>query len=224
MAEMTDVGRLPAITRYVIATAKFTLQYLGLTLILMLLFIIFMIIISSIYKKFVLRRPEDPSFLSLIGDRIKWRLPVLHWFERNYSMIQTVEMLRLSLNAGCTVNEAIANTIDLDINTRFRDHIKEWLEKVEAGYNISESAENSELGSALAWAFDDKVNQGNTITILETLEAFYRTNYNYSINIVRFILWPCIVLCIGIIVGTIAVAFFLPSAQIINNLANQISP
>jgi type II secretory pathway component PulF len=139
-------------------------------------------------------------------------------------MIQMVEMLRLSLNAGCTVNEAIANTVDLDINTSFRDHIKEWLEKVEEGRNISESAENSNLGPAIAWAFDDKVNQGNTITILETLEAFYRTNYNYSINILRFILWPCTILCIGILVGIIAVAFFLPGIEIINNLTDQITP
>jgi type II secretory pathway component PulF len=224
ISEVTEGGALPAITRHVLGIAGFMMKYFGVAF-LFLFAVIFLIVIPfSIYIKFRPRKPEDPYMFSLMGDRIKWHLPISHWFEMNYSMVQAIEMLRLSLNAGCTVNEAIANTIDMDVNCCFRDRLKDWLEKVEAGSNISESAKQSKLGSALAWAFDEKVNQGNTIAILETLESLYRTNYNYHINLARFIFWPCVVLCIGVTVGFIVVALFYPGVEMINNLANMISP
>lgn len=139
-------------------------------------------------------------------------------------MLQVVEMLRLSLNAGCPVNEAINNTIGLDVNNRFKRRLKKWLKKVERGDNIATAARKSKLGSALAWAFDEKVNQGNTLVILEALEAFYRSNYSYCVNLARFIIWPCIILCMGIIVGFVVYAIFAPSIAIINHLVTLVTP
>ena len=217
LAEMT-VGELPAITRFVLEITHFiTLEYGWLSLIILAL-IIFVIIPYSIYIRFRPRRPDKPYRLSRMGDLIKWHLPILHWFERNYSMVQVVEMLRLSLNAGCTVDDAIRNTITLDINNRFKKRLRKWLKMVENGYNISKAVKESKLGSALSWAFDEQVNQGNTIVILETLESFYRTNYSYCVNLARFIIWPCIILLMGITVATVILAIFLPSISIINHM------
>ena len=76
----------------------------------------------------------------------------------------------------------------------------------------------------MAWAFDEKVNQGNTLPILEMLESFYRTNYNYYVNLARFILWPCVTLLMGAIVGFIILAIFLPGVQIITRLMDMVHP
>lgn len=216
----TAGSKLPAITRITLEiitsiTFKFTLAILIIILVISpaILFLI-------IYMRFRPRRPQEPYFLSDIGDFIKWHLPILHWFEKNYSMVQVIEMLKISLNAGCTVDEAIANTISLDVNSCFKKRLKDWLAKVDEGQNISRSAENSRLGSALAWAFDDKVNEGNTINILETLESFYRSNYGYIINLARFIIWPCIILLMGAVVGVVVFSIFLPIVTIINDMLN----
>ena len=224
ISEMSVGASLPPVTTYVLEIARFMAQYFGAVFLFLFAGIFLIVIPFSIYVRFRPRRPEDPYLFSSMGDRIKWHLPILHWFENNYSMVQAIEMLRLSLNAGCPVNDAIANTIDLDVNCCFRDRLNDWLEKVENGCNISESAEQSKLGSALAWAFDEKVNQGNTINILAALESFYRTNYSYRVNLARFIFWPCVVLSIGVTVGIIAVALFYPGIEMINNLTNMISP
>ena len=215
-------ARLPAITRFVLGITSFiTLEYGWLALCVLAL-IILVIIPYSIYTRFRPRRPDKPYRFSRMGDFLKWHLPILHWFERNYSMVQVVEMLRLSLNAGCTVDEAIRNTITLDINNRFKKRLRKWLKLVENGYNISKAVQESKLGSALSWAFDDKVNQGNTMAILETLESFYRTNYSYCVNLARFIMWPCIILLMGIIVATVILAVFLPSISIIRSLSGMV--
>ena len=159
-----------------------------------------------------------------MGDFMKWHLPVLHNFEKNYSLVHVVELLRLSLSAGCAVNDAIKNTLGLDVNNRFRKRLQRWLEKVERGDNIAAAIKESKLGSPLAWAFDEKVNQGNTLTILETLESFYRSNYSYYVNLARFIMWPCLILFMGLIVGFVVYAIFSPSILIIESLSGKVLP
>jgi type II secretory pathway component PulF len=178
----------------------------------------------SIYIRFRPRRPHEPYLLSRIGDYIKWHLPVLHSFEKNYSLVHVVELLRLSLNAGCPVNEAIENTLGLDINNCFKRRLQRWLERVERGENIAVAIKESGLGSPLAWAFDEKVNQGNTLTILETLESFYRSNYSYAVNLARFIMWPCLILCMGVIIGFVVYGIFSPGVVIIKSLAESVIP
>jgi type II secretory pathway component PulF len=186
--------------------------------------IIFVLIPFSIYIRFRPRRPESPYLISRAGDFIKWHIPVLHWFERNYSMVQITEMLRLSLNSGCSINESIRNTIRLDVNNCIKKYIGNWLGKVERGDNIAAAARSSRLGSSLAWAFDERVNQGNTLTILETLERVYRSNYSYCVNLIKFITWPCVILFIGITVGTAILAIFSPYVMSISMMANTITP
>jgi type IV pilus assembly protein PilC len=185
---------------------------------------ILVVVPASIYIRFRPRRPTKPYLLSRIGDYIKWHLPILHWFEKNYSMVQVVELLRLSLNAGYTVDDTIKNTLELDVNNCFRKRLKNWLKKVKRGDNISTSIRESKLGSALAWAFDEQVNQGNTLSILETLESFYRTNYNYYVNLARFIMWPCITLILGVMVGFVVYAIFIPGITVISSLSGVVHP
>jgi type II secretory pathway component PulF len=139
-------------------------------------------------------------------------------------MVQVVELLRLSLNAGYTVNDAIDNALGLDVNNCFRKRLKKWLEKVKRGDNIAAAVRESKLGSALAWAFDEQVNQSNTLSILETLESFYRSNYSYYVNLARFIMWPCVTLLMGVMVGFVVYAIFSPGIVIIQSMTNLVTP
>jgi len=224
LTEMTEGATLPSPTRFLMAVAHFIYSKPGSILLIILVFVIFIAILLSVALRFRPRRPQRQYMLSRIGDFIKWHLPVLHWFERNYSMVQTVELLRLSLNAGCTVNEAISNTLGLDVNNRFRKRLQKWLTKVEAGDNIAAAARESGLGSTLAWAFDQKINQGNTLAILDSLELFYRSNYSYYVNLARYIMWPCVTLTLGAMVGFVVYAFFSPGVAVIRNLAETVYP
>jgi len=224
LQEMVEEATLPAATRFLIRITSFAaIEFAWLTWPLLILSVIAIIPIS-IYIKFRPRRPHQPYLLSRIGDYVKWHLPVLHNFEKNYSLVQVVELLRLSLNAGCTVNNAIKNTLDLDINNRFKKRLQRWLGKVERGDDIATAIRRSKLGSPLAWAFDEKVNQGNTLMILETLESFYRSNYSYYVNLARFIMWPCLILVMGVIVGFVVYAIFSPTIVIIESLSGKVLP
>jgi type II secretory pathway component PulF len=224
LEETAEGATLPAPTRLLIAVANFMAYEYGWLIGLVLAIILLVVIPVSIRIKFRPRRPEKPYLLSRIGDFIKWHLPVLRWFEKNYSMVQAVELLRLSLNAGSTVDDAIANTHSLDVNNCFRKQLKRWLEKVQRGDNIATAAREVKLGSPLAWAFDDQVNQGNTLAILEMLESFYRSNYSYHVNLARFIMWPCIILVMGATVGFVVYAIYSPLIAIIEQMVDFVYP
>jgi type IV pilus assembly protein PilC len=224
LTEMTEGARLPAATRFLCGIAYFIAYEHGWLIGLVFAVIILVIIPLSIYVKFRPRRPAKPHLLSRIGDFIKWRMPILHWFEQNYAMTQTVEMLQLALNAGCTVNEAVANTLGLDVNNRFKKRLQSWLTKIERGDNIAAAAKESKLSPTLAWAFDDQVNQGNTLAILEMLQSFYRSNYSYKVNLARFIMWPCVTILMGVTVGFVVLAIFLPLIAIISHAAELVYP
>lgn len=223
IAEMFG-GPLPPATRLLMKAVRFvTLDYGWLLGLASALFVLVAISLS-IHARFRPRRPKEPYLLSRIADFVKWHLPILHHFEKNYSLIQVVEFLRLSLNAGCTVNYAIDEAIGLDVNNCFKKRLRRCLDKVERGDNIAAAMRESKLGSPLAWAFDEKVNQGNTLSILETLESFYRSNYSYYVNLAKFILWPCLMLVLGAAVGFVVYAIFSPGIALINHLTEMVTP
>ena len=224
LTEMVEGAQLPAATRILMHIVGFVAYEIGAVLWGILAFIVFVVVPVSIRTKFRPRRPQKPYLVSRIADFIKWHLPVLHWFEKNYSMVQVIELLWLSLNAGCTVNDAIANTLNLDVNNCFKKRLLSWLAKVERGDNIATAARESRLENSLAWAFDEQVNQGNTLAILETLESCYRSSYSYRVNLARFIMWPCVTIIMGAMVGFVVYAIFSPGIVIIKHLASSVTP
>ena len=154
------------------------------------------------------RRPQKPYIVSRIGDFIKWHIPFFRFYEWTNSMQRVAGMLRLSLTAGCTVNESITNTVELDVNNCFRKNLKRWLVKVEQGGDIGQSAGQCGLGSGIIWAFTDSSNHGNTLAVLDTLETSYRWAYSRAAGLVWAIIGPCETICLGFMVGFILYAVF----------------
>ncbi len=211
---------LPAITRgiFLISDSFYGLIFVVLGI------VILMVVPSALYLKFRPRRPERAYAVSRIGDFLKWHFPVLRWFERNFSLLQTVSFLRLSINAGSTVDQAIAGAAELDANACYRRRLGRWLDRVKDGEDVAEAARKSRVGTTVAWAFDQKVNQGNTPAILESLESFYRSHYGYITNLARFIFWPCVTIVMGLLVGAVVYAMFAPVANMLHYTVDAMIP
>ena len=224
LTETTESEQLPAATRTLMRIVHFIVLDYGVLFFIALAFIVLVVIPSCIYVRFRQRRPCEPYTSSQIGDFLKWHLPLLRSFEKNYSILHVAEMLRLSLNAGTTVNGAISNALCLDVNACYRKRLQIWFEKIEAGENISKAARDSGVGDGLAWVFDDQVNQGNTLAVLETIESLHRSNYNYKANLVRFIASPCVTLIMGAIVGFVVYAIYSAPVAIIHHAVEAVYP
>ncbi len=199
------MGELPKSTEILMAIADYIYFRYGW---LMVFGIVFLTVVIYIIVRFRPRRPEKPLLLSQMGDFIKWHLPILHWFENNYSTLQVIEVLRISLSAGCTINQAVGSAINLDVNCCFRKRLKKWLRKIEAGDNIADAARQCGLANSLSWAFEQQENPENTLPLLEMLESVWRSNYSYRVNLARFILLPSTTICLGAMVGFVAYSVF----------------
>ncbi|MCE5340084.1 MAG: type II secretion system F family protein [Planctomycetaceae bacterium] len=208
-------GSLPKSTMLLIKISNYVCFNFGWAIMLGILFIT-AVIYSTV--RFRPRRTERPRLLSRIGDFIKWHLPMVHWFENNYSNLQTVEVLKISLNSGSTLNQAIRNTIELDVNCRYRGKLKKWLRLVEAGENPAKSLKQAGLSASLAIAFDQ--NSENTLNVLEMLENVYRTNYSFRVNLARFILLPCVTILLGGVVGFVNYSVVAVMVEIITACSN----
>lgn len=213
---------LPVSTQIMIRISD-VIHHNSLLISVIILFVIFVIIPFSIRVKFRQRRPGKPYITSIIGDHIKWFMPIKHWFEYNNSVLGVVEMLRLSLTGGQTVDESIESTLKLDINLFYKKKLKKWLSLVRAGGDIAASAESAGIYGAIVWAFSQK-GPDNTLLILETLERLHRSNYSYKVNLLRFIMTPLIIVILGCMVGFVCFASFTPLVQIIYYLANNVMP
>jgi type II secretory pathway component PulF len=111
--------------------------------------------------------------------------------------------------AGYPVNTILRNALGLDVNRCYQKRLGKWLERIEAGDNIAQSAKDCGLDKTLAWAMDEKVNKGNAPQILEGLEEVYRNKYNYRRNVLSAASWPLVVLCLGLCVGYVVYAMFM---------------
>ena len=217
-------GKLPTATIVLMQIAGFIKYNFG--WLIGLLVILGFVVGGAFYVRIKVRprRPDRPYAISNIGDFIRWHVPILRWYEWNRAMQRIVGILRLSLNAGCTVNEAIANTLQMDINRCFKRKLREWHDRVKRGEDIGQSAQQCGMGSAMAWAFADMHNHCNTLDVLETLESSYRWGYSRATDLARFIIGPCETLCLGLMVGLIVYAIFSPLVAMIYAAADLVVP
>lgn len=176
------------------------------------------------FLRYLYRRSGKLTAMYKFGDFVKWHLPVMNWFELSSSLTRVIGFLRVSLNAGCPVDESIEGAMSLDINNCFRQRLGDWLERIKNGENISEAARQSRLGNAITWAFDQDVNRGNTIPILEMLENHYREHYHFKAVLVGQIAEPITILLLGLIVGFVVYAMFLPMIELLYVTMGEVAP
>lgn len=214
---------LPRPTQFLMDFSNFLLDRKGLNA--MLIASPFMIGIPLFhFLRYLYRRSGKSSVIYRLGDFIKWHLPVMNWFELSGSLTRVIGFMRVSLNAGCTVDEAIEGAMGLDVNDCFRRRLGDWLERIKNGENISEAARQSRLGNAITWAFDQDVNRGNTISILEMLENHYREHYHFKAVLAGQIATPITILLLGLIVGFVVYAMFLPMIELIYVVMGEVVP
>ncbi|MHC5138405.1 MAG: type II secretion system F family protein [Planctomycetota bacterium] len=170
---------------------------------------VFILMASKAYLLSRKRTPENPRLLSRLGDRIKWNLPLAHWFEKTFANIYLAQTLRGGIAAGYPVNTIIRNSLGLDVNRCYQKRLEKWVNKIEAGDNIAQSAKICGLDKKLCWAMDEKINKGNTPQILESLETLYRCQYNYRKNVLTAATEPLMILCLGLCVGYVVFAMFM---------------
>ena len=144
-------------------------------------------------------------------DVITWLLPGLHHITKNKSILYVTGTLAFSLRSGMSMDDAIENTLSLDLNIFYRKRLKKWLKIVRNGEDVSEAARRCGVGRSLAWMLEGGV---NVPRILASFEPIFRTAVYHRIRMVKAFICPLLTLATG---AYVAVSFY-AYMEVLNSL------
>lgn len=214
LADVTEGYRtLPGTTRLVLAFGQFLLLHAAAIGIGVVLAVLLWLVVYVTTRRFGNR--AEPTAWQKMADTFRWYLPIQRRLERTRVLVQALRILRSALRAGHTVDFALAVTAREHVNCCFARRLERWHEAVVNGQPPAEAARRAGVGSALAWAFEDRLDPGGCPERLEMLEESYSRAYDYRQVLVRSTVGPIMILLLGGVVGLFAHALFMPLIDLI---------
>lgn len=161
------------------------------------------------------RRYPQPRLYSRIADRLIWIIP--GWREKYIytDLAHAASVLRLALGSGMTMPEAVKCVTDLDLNTILRRRFVEFEKRLGRGEPLDEAGQHVRLPNRFLWALRDGQDPETLAASLGLIERYYSLVASHWFLAVNSLIWPVIVVMMGILVGTFNLAMFLPLVRLI---------
>jgi len=171
--------------------------------------------ILAIYVTFRPRRPARPRLLSRVGDAIKWSLPGWRTMQEAAGMVWIIRILRLGLAAGESLDRAARQAADVDVNLGLRKRGGRWADAMEKGVPPHEAARAVGLDELFVQTLLTGSRDGSMDVAMRYAEQYYAAKSVHWLMIVGQAAWPFVVLAMGLMVGTFALAMFTPLVALI---------
>ncbi|KKR12209.1 MAG: 3-isopropylmalate dehydrogenase [Candidatus Wolfebacteria bacterium GW2011_GWC2_39_22] len=147
------------------------------------------------------------------------RLPLIGPLLRKIAIQRFALTLSSLFQSGLPILEALAITADAVGDAELRDAINRIAkEGIEKGLTIGDAFKREPAFPKVVTnlvAISEK--SGNLASILETLAEFYEAEIKTSVKVLVSFLEPVLLLTIGVVVGTIALAIIVPVYQLMGN-------
>jgi type II secretory pathway component PulF len=121
-----------------------------------------------------------------------------------------------------TMPEAAQGAADLDLHTDLRGRFRQFHERLVKGEPTDQAGEKVHLPPRFLWALRSGQNREMLQASLELIEKYYglvASHWNTTINAM---VWPVVVVALGLVIGFIDLALFLPLVKLITATANAI--
>lgn len=191
---------LPWITRAVLAIAEFVRNYSLWIILGMLLIIVFVNLLHRI------------KFTRRILQKIYLSTAFLGPLVRAYELALYAQLMHVLLRSGLTINESFEIASMESTNVPYQDSFNTIKEKLIQGVSLSESL--NEFGKLYPSNFRSIILVGEKTGTIEgsfsTLSEFYSKEINTKTKNLPTVLEPILLLCIGLVVGAIALSIILP--------------
>jgi len=192
--------QLPFLTRLVISTSNFLRSYI---LIILLVFL-FIGVVYTVAKK------KSKKFRMEV-DSLKLKLPLLGILILKTSIARFSSILSMLTAGGVSILEAIDIGAKTSGNLIIENALNKIREAVKEGSNLSEPIQKSGI-------FPDMVSQmvsvgeetGKLEDMLLKVSQYYEEEVDTSVKNLTTMLEPIIIVFLGVIVGTLVIAMYLP--------------
>jgi type IV pilus assembly protein PilC len=190
---------LPLITRIMLAITKF-FQYILPVLIFLVLFFFLG------YRRYA---KSERGRLTI--DRFKLKIPLVSEIYKNYLLSNFSRTLSAILKGGIPLLSALKTSAGVVNNAYYSEKIKEVTKKVEEGNSLSASLEETGLFPSIALRLI-KAGEGSGALweMLDEVSDYYDTLVNEALTVLTTLVEPALMIVMGVIVGTIVVAMYLP--------------
>ncbi len=151
-------------------------------------------------------------------DMLKVRSPVIGTMITDTVMTRSMKIMATTVNTGVNMLDAIKIMRNSSGNVCFKDLWDEVSEKIQNGYQLSESITRSANNDLVAPGIVQMIKAGEKSGTLgyvcEKVSAFYEKKLKASIKTATSLIEPLMIVIMGVIIGTIAIALMLPIFRI----------
>lgn len=203
MKTYLDAGTpLPAITLFLVKIG----QFLSVNFQTLVLFALFGVVLFS----FAVRTEKG----RLLTDKIKLRLPFLGKVHLHFILSSFARTMAMVLSAGSSIMESLRISAATVNNQFLKVRLNEARRALEAGGSLSDSLSRSGVMPGLAVRMIDAGEQGGALEpVFLDMAEFYETDVDTKLSILMSSLEPALMIMMGLLIGFIVLAMYLPIFQ-----------
>ncbi len=157
-------------------------------------------------------------------DAVKIRTPVIGTMFIDMVVTRSMRIMATMVNTGVQLLDAVRVIQGAVDNYHFQRLWKQVDEKIQAGYQLSESILISEGSNLIAPGVIQMLRAGEKSgqlgEVCDKVSVFYEKKLQTSIRNVMTLIEPLMILVLGVIIGTIAIALLLPVFRISSVIAH----
>lgn len=192
-------AQLPLFTRIILDISRFSLKFFP--------FLLVALILSGILFSLYRKTPHGNRKI----DSFKLRLPVFGDLFLKVSLARFSRSLATLLQGGVSIISALDIVARTTGNTILEDYIRRLREGVIAGELLGNEMKKYRIFPAMMVRMVTVGEEtGRTDDMLTRISKFFRDEVDVTLNILSSILEPILIVGLGVIVGTVVLAIYLP--------------
>lgn len=155
---------------------------------------------------------------AVVADALVLPLPLVGPVLRRNLVARWCDAVRLGVEAGMDLPRAMRLAAQAMGSPSIEQDTGRLVASVEAGRPLSAAGTLSVLPPSVPTAIDLAAPRGNLAEALETLTSLYRQQAELRISTVNVLLTPVLLLIIGVVIGMIVIAMFLPLINVMQSV------
>ncbi len=191
---------LPALTRWVIGVSN---AVAGKGWMIMLGIVVVVLIILRLWKR-------SEKFQRSVG-KLTLKLPVLGQIMHNAALARYARTLTTTFGAGVPIMESLASVANTSGNAIFSDAILRMREGISSGQSLHFTMQQEPLFPVLLQQMTSIGEESGSLEhMMDKAATYYEGEVDAAVEVLTSLMEPLIIAVIGIIVGTLVIAMYLP--------------
>jgi len=193
-------AELPAFTQMVINLSRFMVGWW---------WAIFLWVAGMIIG-FIALKKRSPRFAHFL-DRVVLKLPVIGKIMNEAALARFSRTLAVTFAAGVPLVEALDTVAGATGNQVYEDAVKRIRDDVSVGYQVNVAMKQTNLFPHMVVQMTAIGEEAGALdTMLYKVAEFYEMEVNNAVDALASLLEPLIVVMLGVIVGSMVIAMYLP--------------